>query len=117
MEEARNKTVEVCLKDSLKFGSLTRREYLEVHSGVDKEGQRTERADGAISENRWWKSERPPFCLQCEGNRPCASASSREILIGLRALDSTKSRRDRCDAGTPAHSGEQYSIEPQTKAL
>ena len=32
-------------------------------------------------------------------------------------LDSTESRRDKCEAGLPALSREQYSIEPKTKAL
>ena len=40
--------------DSLDFGSLTRRALLEeyVHPGVACEGQRTEKAEGAILEKR-----------------------------------------------------------------
>ena len=48
--------------------------------------------------------ERPPNCLWCESNRP-ALASSREMTIILRALDSTEYRKDRCDVGVATNNG------------
>ena len=35
----------------------------------------------------------------------------------LRALDSTESRRDRCDAGVPEQRGEQNSVKLHAKAF
>ena len=44
--------------------------------------------------------------------------SSWDISIMLRALDATESRNDRCDAGSPARTGDQYySIEIWMRAL
>ena len=99
--------------------SLTRRELLEehVHSGVAAESQRTERAEEAILENRRHKIERPPTCLWCESNRLCVLASLWNIPIILRALDAREWRRDKYDAGMPAHIGESHSIELWTKTL
>ena len=56
-------------------------------------------------------------CLRCDSNKPSSSASSQEMPIMLRALDSTESRKNRCDAGVPAHRGEQYYIELWTNGL
>ena len=81
------------------------------------EGWKIDRAAGATLENRRWKTEGPSTCLQSESNGVCASASSQGIPIILRALDSTESRRDGCDAGVTANGGEQYSIELWKKAL
>ena len=50
-------------------------------------------------------------------NRPFTLASWGDVPIMLMALDSAVRRRDACDSGAPAHRGEQYSFEVQTKTL
>ena len=68
------------------------------------ENRRAERAQEVRLE------ERPLNWLLCD-NRLCTSASLWQMPIMSRALNCIESRRGRCDAGMPAHRGEQHSIE------
>ena len=79
------------------------------------ESQRTESRGSNIEEEA--AKNRLPTCLRCESSRHCASASSQEIPTMLKALYSTESRRNICDAGVADYSSEQYSTELWIKAL
>ena len=77
MGEERKKRVEVCTV-SLDFGSLTRMWLVAgcMYPGFVGKGWNNERAEEAISENLQLKTKRTLTYLRCDGNRPCASASS-----------------------------------------
>ena len=75
------------------------------------------RAEGARSERRPLKTERPLTCLQWGSDRPIDSVSAWEIPILLKALASMVPRQARCEVGAPAQRGEKYSIKLKMKAL